>query len=68
MYKVNNKDTRITLVANLTPCSSISIINFDNFGKYQLGKRWLKIVGLNMVKKWVWQSGDGTLTLTVSEE
>ena len=30
MYKVNNKDTRTTPMAYFTPCSSVSIVNFEH--------------------------------------
>ena len=38
MFKVNNKDTRITLY--LTPCSSVSIVNFEqvNVGQVKATK------------------------------
>ena len=29
MFKVNNKDTRTTPMAYFTPCSSVSIVNFE---------------------------------------
>ena len=29
MFKINNEDTRATPMAYYTPCSSISIINFE---------------------------------------
>ena len=29
MFKVNNKDTRTTALAYFTPCSSFSIVNFE---------------------------------------
>ena len=32
MFKVNNKDTRTTLLAYLTPCSTVSIVNFEHTG------------------------------------
>ena len=32
MFKVNNKDTRTTLLAYLTPCSTVSIVNFEHDG------------------------------------
>ena len=31
MFKVNNKDTRsLSLTLNITPCSSVSIVNFEH--------------------------------------
>ena len=32
MFKVDNKDTRTTLLAYLTPCSTVSIVNFEHAG------------------------------------
>ena len=34
MLKVNNKDTRTTLV--FTPCSSVSIVNFEQVNAHRL--------------------------------
>ena len=30
MFKVNNKDSRTTPMAYFTPCSSVSIVNFEH--------------------------------------
>ena len=42
MFKVNNKDTKATLLAYFTPCSSVPIVNFEqvNASRAAILKKW----------------------------
>ena len=42
MFKVNNKDTRATPITYFTPCSSVSIVNFENAIANQLHRQQIK--------------------------
>ena len=37
MFKVNNKDTKTTSMAYFTPCSDVSIVNFE-----QVNADWVR--------------------------